>query len=87
MERQVASLLARSRRPLVSRCPLPARSGSPVCSHHDPGYAPSSRGRHSHEPGPLKKRTLPEECVCVAVNLEGVSASINTAPAEGDTCG
>lgn len=73
----VAFLL--TRRPAA---PFPARSGSPGCLAYGSRYAPSGRGAAPQSP-------LPEGCVsvCVYVDLGGVSASINTAPAEGDTGG
>lgn len=80
MEWHVAPLLAQS-------CCHDPRYGSPVCSPSGPCYAPSSRGGTAIQGSGLPQ---PEEYVCVrvhiAVDLEGVSSSIITAPAVGDTC-
>lgn len=87
MEWQAASLLTKSSCPLVSHRPPPGliRLVGPFCDW--PLLCPINPWSHSHEPRPqLLPHCLRDVCVYVALDLEGVCASINTEPAEGDTC-
>ena len=86
MEWQVASPLTKSCCPLVFCCPSPGLIWlaslflywSPLC--------PINPGSRSHKSGPQTPLSERYVSMCIALDLEGVSASINTAPAEGDTC-
>lgn len=64
MEWQVASLLGQVCCPVVSHCPLRARSGSPFCSPTGHCYAPSSWGATAMN-WDLKHPCLKDMCACV----------------------
>lgn len=69
--------------PLVSCCPLLAHPSAPLLAPVMPHQAGEPQSGAQTSKTPAWRICV---YVYIAVDLQGVSASINTAPAEGDTC-